>query len=312
VLSEAIGTLVQGLWSSGVFAHFWFARSNSVLVLAMVAVITAFTHPVHAQQTASAAITEGTIPGMGREPLPSSLIKLGPGDSVAIQVFGQPDLGASVYVSEDGTIPVNLAGAVKVAGMTPSEAARKVEAALRDGQYMNDPHVTLTVTSGRSQRVSVLGEVGSQGRYPIDSTTTIFDLLALAGGTRETSSDIVYLVRTNADGSKQRFPIDLKGLNEAGMPAATENPKGGDILFVPRAEEFYIVGEVTSPNKYRIEPNMNVMQAVARAGGVTPRGSMNRIEVERHDASGKLVKKSLKPGDPVLANDVIRIKESIF
>ena len=106
------------------FAHFSFARSNSVLVLAIVAVITAFTCPVHAQQTSSAGITEGTIPGMGREALPSSLIKLGPGDSVAIQVFGQPDLGASVYVSEDGTIPVNLAGPVKVAGMTPSEAAR--------------------------------------------------------------------------------------------------------------------------------------------------------------------------------------------
>src|SRR3569833_2235549 len=106
----------------------------------MVAVITAFTDPVQAQQTVPAGNTESSIPGLGREPLPSSLIKLGPGDSVAIQVFGQPDLGASVYVAEDGTIPVNLAGAVKVAGMTPSEAAKKVEAALRDGQYMNDPH----------------------------------------------------------------------------------------------------------------------------------------------------------------------------
>jgi polysaccharide export outer membrane protein len=295
-----------------VFAHFWFARSNSVLVLAMAAVICAWAHPAVGQQATANGNTENPLAGLSREPLPSSLVKLGPGDSVAIQVFGQPDLAATVYVAEDGTIPVNLAGAVKVSGMTPSEAARKVEGALRDGQFVNDPHVTLTVTSGRSQRVSVLGEVGSQGRYPIDSTTTIFDLLALAGGTRETSSDVVYLVRTNADGSKQRFPIDLKGLNEAGMPAATESPKGGDILFVPRAEEFYIVGEVISPSKYRIEPNMNVMQAIARAGGISPRGSMNRIEVERHDGSGKLVKKSLKAGDPVLPNDVIRIKESIF
>ena len=294
------------------FAHFWFARSNSILTLAMAVVIAAFTYPVRAQQGATERTTENALSALGRDPLPSSLVKLGPGDSVAIQVFGQPDLASTVYVAEDGTIPVALTGAVKVSGMTPFEAAKKVEGALRDGQFVNDPHVTLTVTSGRSQRVSVLGEVGSQGRYPIDSTTTIFDLLALAGGTRETSSDVVYLVRTNADGSKQRFPIDLKGLNESGMPAATESPKGGDILFVPRAEEFYIVGEVISPSKYRIEPNMNVMQAIARAGGISPRGSMNRIEVERHDANGKLVKKSLKAGDPVLPNDVIRIKESIF
>lgn len=56
--------------------------------------------------------------------LKAPLLQLGPGDSVAVQVYGQPDLNSTVYVSDDGTIPIALAGAVKVAGLSrPRPAA---------------------------------------------------------------------------------------------------------------------------------------------------------------------------------------------
>ena len=84
------------------------------------------------------------------------------------------------------------------------QAARATEKALADGKYLIDPHVTITITQSRNQKVSVLGEVGTPGRYPIDSNTTIFDLLALAGGARETSSDVVFLLRPDADGKINR------------------------------------------------------------------------------------------------------------
>src|SRR5258706_5373627 len=106
-----------------------------------------------------------------------SLMQLGPGDSVAVQVYGQPDMGATVYVSDDGTIPMPLVGAVQVAGISPADAARQIEGALRSGKFLVDPHVTITVTQSRSQRVSVLGEVGTPGRYTIESNDTIFDLI---------------------------------------------------------------------------------------------------------------------------------------
>src|SRR6516165_571033 len=113
------------------------------------------------------------------------MIQLGPGDSISIQVYGQPDLAATVYVSDDGTVPVALVGPVQVAHLSPADAAQRIEAALRNARIINDPHVTITVTQSRSQRVSVLGEVGSPGRYAVDARMTIFDLLAQAGGTKE-------------------------------------------------------------------------------------------------------------------------------
>jgi polysaccharide export outer membrane protein len=239
------------------------------------------------------------------------LLQLGPGDAVQISVYGQPDLGATVYVADDGTVPVALAGAVKVGGLSPADAARRIEDALRNGKFVNDPHVTITVSQSRSQRVSVLGEVGTPGRYAIDSHTTVLDLLAQAGGTRDTGSDTLYLVRTGADGKSTRYPISLRGLSDVGSALPSQYLQGGDVIVVPKAEQFYLYGEVKTPGVYRFEANTTLEQAITRAGGLTPQGSARRIEVKRTHA-GKEVVTGMKLDDIVQPNDVIRVKESIF
>lgn len=240
------------------------------------------------------------------------IIQLGPGDSVNLQVYGQTDMTTTTYVSDDGTIPVPLAGPVQVAGLSPAEASHRIEKALKDGKFLVDPHVTLTVLVSRSQRVSVLGQVGHPGLYPIESNTTIFDLLALAGGALDTGSDVIYLLRADANGVVQRYPINLKGLDDPKKSIPSQALRGGDSIFVPRAEQFYIYGEVTAPNKYRVEPDMTVIQAIARAGGVTPRGSERRVDIKRMTADGKYVTFKAKLNDVIKSDDVIHVKESIF
>jgi polysaccharide biosynthesis/export protein len=241
----------------------------------------------------------------------SKIIQIGPGDSVNIQVYGQPDMTTTVYVSDDGTIPVPLAGAVQIGGMSPSQASQRIEKALKEGKFLVDPHVTLAVMVSRSQRVSVLGQVGHPGLYPIESNTTIFDLLALAGGALDTSADEIFLLRADTAGNIQRYPINLKGLDDARRSIPTQALHGGDSVFVPRAEQFYIYGEVTTPNKYRVEPEMTVIQAISRAGGVTPRGSERRVDIKRL-SNGNYVTIKAKLNDLVKPDDVIHVKESIF
>ncbi|HME39218.1 MAG TPA: SLBB domain-containing protein [Steroidobacteraceae bacterium] len=240
------------------------------------------------------------------------IIQLGPGDSVSIQVYGQPDMTTTVYVSDDGTIPVPLAGPVQIAGLSPAEASQRIEKALKDGRFLVDPHVTLTVTVSRSQRISVLGQVGKPGVYPIESNTSIFDLLAMAGGALETGSDEIFLLRKDAAGTLQRYPINLKGLNDPKNAVPAQALRGGDSILVPRAEQFYIYGEVASPKKYRVEPGMTVVQAIAVAGGVTARGSERRVDIKRLVADGKYVTVKAKLSDLVKPDDVIHVKESIF
>ena len=240
------------------------------------------------------------------------LMEIGPGDSLQITVYDQPDMAATVYVSDDGTVPIALAGPVHVAGLSPQGAAQAIEKAFRDGKYFNDPHVTITVVQSRSQRVSVLGEVGTPARYPIDSKTSIFDLLALAGGVKDTASSTIYILREDKDGNSTRLPIDLHLLADNPKSIAAEALRGGDSVYVPKAEEFYIYGEVTSPAKYRLEPNMTVVQAIVRAGGLTIRGSRNRIEVTRKGPNGESIVTKSKRDELIQPNDVIRVKESIF
>jgi polysaccharide export outer membrane protein len=240
------------------------------------------------------------------------LMEIGAGDTVTVEVFGQKDLDATVYVGDDGTVPLALVGSVPISGLSPAEAAQRIEKALHDGHFVNDPHVTITVVQSRSQRVSVLGEVTSPGRYGIDAKTTIFDLLAQAGGTRETGADLIYLMRADTAGHITRTPINLKGLTDNSVSMPDLALRGGDVIYVPRADQFYVEGEVQAPAMYRLEPNMTVDQAIARAGGVTARGSLHRIEIKRRDSRGQQVSSGAKLGDRVLANDVIRVKESLF
>jgi len=240
------------------------------------------------------------------------LVQLGPGDSVIIQVYGQPDLNATVYVSDDGTIPVALTGPVKVGGLSPAQASARIENALRDGKYLVDPHVTLTVSESRSQRVSVLGQVGRPGRYAVQSNTSIFDLLAEAGGITELGGDLVYILRPDASGNITRHPISLKGLAEGAKGSSEAALTGGDSVLVPTAPQLYIYGEVTAPGKFKVEPGMTVVQAIARAGGVTQRGSANRVVIKRRKPDGTYETTKAALSDLVQADDVIRVKESIF
>jgi polysaccharide export outer membrane protein len=259
-------------------------------------------------------LTLGVVCGSAQVPTSPDqqhISQLGPGDAVSVQVFGQWE-APNVIVDNDGAISVPFVGNIKVAGISPVEAAARIAKALKDGGYFVDPHVTVVVTQQRSQVVAVLGEVGNVGRYPITPRTTIVDLLVMAGGVKASASDVGFLIRTDANGQVNRFPVKLNGLTDIKDALPTQTLLGGDTLIVPRAEHFFVLGEVASPGTYTIEPGMTVIQALARAGGINQRGSEHRIELKRLQKNGQYQVLHVKPGDTIQADDIIRVKESIF
>ena len=226
--------------------------------------------------------------------------KLGVGDAVRVTVFQQPDLTTEARISERGTISMPLVGEVKLAGLSPNQAASRVAEELKKGKYLNRPQVSLAVTTVRSRQVNVLGQVARPGRYPLDdSSSQLADVIAAAGGVAEGGADYVTLMR---DGKSQRVPVIAKGIYL----------KNGDTIYVDRAPVFYIYGEVTRSGAYRVEPNMTVMQAIAAGGGITPRGSDRRLKLRRAGGDGTLVERDVSLNDVVKANDVIYVKEALF
>jgi polysaccharide export outer membrane protein len=272
------------------------------------------------QSIGSAAVQPTVAPNAAVHPAPpgapppqeaTRLALLGPGDAVTVQVYGQPDMTSTVYVANDGTIHVPLAGAVQVAGATPIEAADRVAKALRDGGYFVNPQVTLTLNNSRSERVSVLGEIRNPGSYAIDPSTSIIDLIAAAGGLTANGADSGYIRRREPDGHVASYTVDLKG-PASSRELPSQRLESGDELYVPTAQHVYVYGEVATPNMYKLEPGMTVMQAIVRAGGITPRGSEHRVEVKRMGKDGQYVISKAKLNDLVQPDDVIRVKESIF
>ena len=242
------------------------------------------------------------------------LLPLGPGDEVSVHVFGQPNMDGTMYVADDGTVQVPLAGPVHVAGLSPAEAAHSVEVALREKQILMSPHVTFTILKSTSQQVSVLGEVRNPGIYPIESNSTLLELLAQAGGESEQGADSIFVLRPGPDGAMSRLAVNLHGLAEAGAtPEAAEfTMKGGDQVYVPRAAQVFVSGEVRTPGRFRFEPGMTVLEALAHAGGVTNMGSTRRISIKREEGGDQYRQLSARLTDKVQPNDVITVRERIF
>jgi polysaccharide export outer membrane protein len=225
---------------------------------------------------------------------------LGVGDAVQVSVFQHADLATSARITERGTITMPLIGEVKLAGLSTTEAGTHIAHALKSGQFLKNPQVSVAVTTVRSRQVNVLGMVLRAGRYPLDDTSSnLSDVIAAAGGIAPGGSEIVTLVR---NGQAQK--VDL-------MTKAFEL-KNGDTIQVERAPVFYIYGEVLRAGAYRIEPNMTVMQAIAAGGGITPRGSESRLILRRPAADGKFVENYVGLLEPVKTDDVIYVREALF
>lgn len=238
--------------------------------------------------------------------------RLSVGDVLHITVYEHPDLTTDARVSESGTINFPLVGETQLAGKNLREAERTIAQALTQGNYVKQAQVNILVSLYRGNQVSVLGQVLRPGRFPLDQSATVTDLLALAGGMLPTAADQIVLLRNDGAGQPERQTLDINELFENARAGVNVDVKDGDIVFVPRAPQFYIYGEVQRGGVYRLERNMTVAQGLSVGGGLSPRGTQNGIKILRANANGGMNTYDAKLADPLQANDVIYVKEALF
>jgi polysaccharide export outer membrane protein len=238
---------------------------------------------------------------------------LGIGDVLKISVYQNPDLTVeAARISETGQINFPLIGNIAVSGLTVPQAEQKLAQALRDGGFVVKPQVTIQVGLIRSAVISVLGQVGKPGRFPIDSVgTKVSEMIAAAGGVVPGGADVITLVGTR-NGRPIKLDIDLPAILQSGKTELDIPVDNGDIIYVDRAPSAYIYGEIAHAGMFRIERGMTVMQAIAQNGGLSARGTQRGIKVHRRDANGVVTISDIDLNDPVQRDDVIYIKESLF
>ena len=239
--------------------------------------------------------------------------RIGPGDPIRITVYQSPDLSMETRVNETGAISYPLLGRVQLAGLTVTAAEQHIASELKRREFVRDPQVQIVVTQVRANQVNVLGQVGRPGRYPLDLTgMRLTEVLALAGGiVAGVGSDTVVVTGTR-NGTPFRKDVEMPRLFQPGNGAEDIVIAPGDTIFVDRAPQIYLYGEIQHPGALRLERGMTVMQALAQSGGLTQRGTERGLRIHRRDASGAV--KVIQPGmnDPVERDDVIYVKESVF
>jgi polysaccharide export outer membrane protein len=235
--------------------------------------------------------------------------KLGAGDLLKITVFNYPDLATDARVSQSGNITFPLVGQLPVTGLSTREAENLVTRRLTDGGFLRQAQVSVLVVEYQSQKISVMGQVAKPGQYPLTQTNRVMYLLAEAGGViNGIAGDEATLLKS--DGSKVQ--IDLIRMFD-GDPTQNPTVGSGDTLYVPRAFQFYIYGEVQRPGAYRLERRMTVAQAISAGGGLTPKASESRMVVKRTDPkTGKEQRTAVSSSDLLQPDDVLFVKQGLF
>jgi polysaccharide biosynthesis/export protein len=239
--------------------------------------------------------------------------ELGPGDSVKLSVFLSPELSLEVRLSEGGFVSLPMVGQVKLSGLTITGAENLISTKLREGNFIQKAQVSLSVSAYRSQMVSVLGNVGKPGRYPLEvKGQRLSELLATVGGVSPSGADTIVLTRRTQNGGVETREIDLPSIYLNNKTDLDIVMQGGDTIYVHRQPIYYIYGQIGKPGNYPIERGMTVSQAIAKGGSFTLRSRESGVRLLRRDVSGKIVESTPKMDDPVKADDQIFVKESLF
>jgi polysaccharide export outer membrane protein len=240
--------------------------------------------------------------------------RLGPGESLKISVFQNPDLALETRITDSGMVTYPLIGAVKIGGLTVPQAEQRIASALSSGNFVKQPQVSILVMQVRGNQAAVLGHVNRPGRYPLEMTQMrLADLLAVAGGVAESGSDVITLVGMR-DGQPFKTQISLSDAFATGQQAAAFETRvqDGDVVWVDRAPTAYIYGEVQRPGPLRLDRGMTLLQGLAAGGGLTARGTDRGLKVHRKSAEGRIEVLQPTMSEPLRDGDVVYVRESIF
>jgi polysaccharide export outer membrane protein len=163
----------------------------------------------------------------------SSSYVIGPGDTVQVFVWRNPELTTTVPVRPDGKISTPLVEDMIAVGKTPSELARDIEKVL--AEYVRSPQVNVIVTQPVSMfsQVKVIGQVTTPQALAFREGMTVLDAILAVGGLGPfASGNRSKIIRV--EGGKQReIKVKLDNVVNKGDLATNVPLKPGDVLVVP-------------------------------------------------------------------------------
>jgi polysaccharide biosynthesis/export protein len=157
---------------------------------------------------------------------------IGADDVLSINVWKEQEVSRTVPVRSDGKISLPLAGEVQASGETPLQLEKILAAKLQS--FISEPEVTVIVTEIKSQKFNILGLVSKPGTFPLTSSLTVLDAIALAGGFRDFAKQkSIYILRKSPDGGESRLPFNYKEVIKGKNMEQNIRVQPGDTIVVP-------------------------------------------------------------------------------
>ncbi len=262
--------------------------------------------------------TAGVLPyaaAQSSSPMPAPI---GPGVFLEVSEYHTPEFRSAVRVSAAGKVTLPMIGEVNVSGMDEQASARAIEAALLARGMLLHPLVSVLVTAYAGQDVSVLGEVTRPGVYPYTYHHRLLDLISAASGLAPNAGRLVNVFHQSDPKTAHPVVLDPSGIDTA----SDHNPElsPGDTVQISRAGLVYVVGDVTRPGGFAVDPTqgLTVVQALSLAWGPTQNAAAGKAVLIREQKGGRtMIALNLKrmlhgqdPDQPVEDRDILYVPDS--
>lgn len=157
--------------------------------------------------------------------------RLGPGDSLFINVLRFRDLSFQSTIDLQGNLLIPLVGALTLEGLTVAEAREKIRVAL--DRYVIEPQVDVILVAQRPVQVTILGEVARPGLYPLSAPQLSVALVSAGGATNLADLRTVRVRRQLTDGSLVEKDLDLFSPLRDATALPDLQLTNGDTIVVP-------------------------------------------------------------------------------
>jgi polysaccharide export outer membrane protein len=261
---------------------------------------------------------------------------LGPGDTLDVRVFGQPDLNALVEVDSDGNVSSLpfLESPIPAKCRTEKDIQKEVIKAY--AKYLKNPQVSVRISERKSrQPATVFGAVRQPTRVQMQRKIRLNELIVVSGGFTERASGTIQILHTEPlmcpqpgeealaapiDGT--RVPFEVVKISELRTGKVQANPvvRPGDYIMVTEAEPVYITGSVIAPQGIFLRDQLTLSRALAMVGGATKVAKVSAVKIYRQKPGAQdqeilvvdygAIRKNKAPDVFLQAFDVVDVPEA--
>ncbi len=218
------------------------------------------------------------------------------GDRLRIVVAEDETLSKTYPVAGDGTIDFGFMGRTSVDTLTPEEAAAELTRLL-ERSYYKKATVSVEVAEFVEGSVMLVGAFNSPGELEFkgDQILTLMEAIAMRGGlSASADAKNLRILRWRPGGGLERqiITVDVKSMMDSLDFSQDQFLRPRDMVFVPKlgggeqASEFLALGEFGAPGFHPHQPNLDMIRAVAQAGGVSREANMSAVRLLRPDGPG--------------------------